>query len=139
MRNLLFLSIAVMLGATPSAPGTADLSVPAGADRSAAKAADLPAAVTAQAGRQTCFGQRATLVGTRGHDVIVGTPRRDVIVARAGNDVVRSRGGADRICGGPGDDRLVTNAMEAPRRSRRPGGPTRSFPMATASGSTGDA
>ena len=62
-----------------------------------------------------CHGAIATIVGTRGDDVLVGTPGRDVIVGRAGDDRIRGRGGNDVICGnvgadvlegGPGRDRL---------------------------------
>jgi Ca2+-binding RTX toxin-like protein len=58
----------------------------------------------ALAARPTCFGKRATIVGTRRADRLVGTRRADVIVARRGNDTVRGRGGNDRICAGNGFD-----------------------------------
>ena len=54
----------------------------------------------------TCAGREATIVGTRGRDVLRGTRRADVIAAGAGNDVVLGGGGADIICGGSGNDRL---------------------------------
>lgn len=53
-----------------------------------------------------CLGQRATIVGTRGDDIIRGTSRGDVIVAGPGNDVVHGGGGRDQICGGDGADVL---------------------------------
>jgi Ca2+-binding RTX toxin-like protein len=123
MRNVLLLSIAVLLGTTLAAPGVIDLSAAGTADVSAAGPrrdatgpgiADVVAAMTvdrsitvaAAADRPTCFGKRATLVGSSGDDVLVGTPGPDVIVARAGDDVVRSRGGVDFVCAGPGDDRV---------------------------------
>lgn len=53
-----------------------------------------------------CFGKRATIVGTRGRDILVGTPHRDVIAALGGNDKVRGLGGNDLICGGSGSDEL---------------------------------
>ena len=53
-----------------------------------------------------CHGQRATIVGTDGNDVIHGTPHRDVIWAGPGNDVVYAGMGNDVICGGPGSDVL---------------------------------
>ena len=55
----------------------------------------------------TCFGHRATIVGTRGADHLVGTAARDVIVARRGHDRVYAREGNDLVCGGPGRDVLV--------------------------------
>jgi subtilisin-like proprotein convertase family protein len=63
----------------------------------------------------TCRGQRATIVGTAGNDVLVGTPGPDVIVTGAGRDWVRARRGDDTICtgalrdvvsAGPGDDTI---------------------------------
>lgn len=57
-------------------------------------------------GVYTCEGERATIVGTDGDDVIRGTGDRDVIHARAGNDVVVRSAGADIICGGKGADEL---------------------------------
>ena len=53
-----------------------------------------------------CAGDRATIVGTDGDDVLRGTDRDDVIHARRGNDVVRAGGGDDIVCGGAGDDEL---------------------------------
>jgi hypothetical protein len=54
----------------------------------------------------TCFGHKATTVGTRGNDHLVGTPARDVIVALGGHDQVYARGGNDLVCGGRGPDEL---------------------------------
>jgi beta-glucanase (GH16 family) len=54
----------------------------------------------------TCFGHRATIVGTNGGDQLVGTPARDVIVAGRGRDRVNARQGNDLVCGGPGLDEL---------------------------------
>lgn len=51
-----------------------------------------------------CNGQRPTIVGTDGDDVLRGTPRADVIVARGGNDIVIGEGAQDMICLGHGDD-----------------------------------
>jgi Ca2+-binding RTX toxin-like protein len=90
-----------------SAAWARDPAVPGTTDFLAAVTADLAASVSVEAARPTCFGRRATLVGTSGDDVLVGTPHKDVIVARAGHDVVRSRGGVDFVCGGAGDDRLL--------------------------------
>lgn len=58
----------------------------------------LPA--TPASAAPTCFGKRATIVGTPGDDRLVGTGGRDVIVGRGGDDVILGRGGRDRICGG---------------------------------------
>ncbi|HEX2129693.1 MAG TPA: hypothetical protein VHF58_10805 [Solirubrobacterales bacterium] len=57
-----------------------------------------------------CGGFAASIVGTRGNDVLVGTPRRDVIAARGGNDVVRGLDRRDIVCGGGGRDTLKGNA-----------------------------
>jgi Ca2+-binding RTX toxin-like protein len=42
----------------------------------------------AAAGKVTCQGQVATIVGTKGHDVIYGTNGPDVIAGLGGNDVI---------------------------------------------------
>lgn len=52
----------------------------------------------------TCAGQRATIVGTSGDDVLRGTPRRDVFVGNAGNDQIFGAAGNDIICGNAGND-----------------------------------
>lgn len=118
MRHLLLLSSAVLLGVTLFPQDAASLSAhatglssTAAVDTAAPEAADFYAPVTtalsamaAQADRPTCFGRRATLVGTDGADTLVGTPEGDVIVAGAGNDVIRGRGGVDFVCAGDGDD-----------------------------------
>jgi len=64
----------------------------------------LVPAASAQARVPTCFGKRATIVGTRGADRLVGTRRADVIVGRGGSDEVIGRGGADLICASGGHD-----------------------------------
>ncbi len=60
-------------------------------------------------------GQRCTIVGTPGDDVLDGTPGDDVICGLSGNDVIRGLegndvldggSGADLLVGGEGDDRL---------------------------------
>lgn len=53
---------------------------------------------------RTVDGQRCTVVGTRGRDVLRGTPGRDVICGLAGSDVIRGNGGNDVIAGGKGGD-----------------------------------
>lgn len=51
-----------------------------------------------------CEGEKATLVGTAGADIIARTPGRDVIVGRGGADRITSGGGNDVVCAGSGDD-----------------------------------
>jgi hypothetical protein len=58
------------------------------------------------AASQTCFGHKATIVGTSRSDRLVGTAARDVIVAGRGHDRVYARRGNDLVCGGPGRDVL---------------------------------
>ena len=59
---------------------------------------------SASAAPPRCFGERATIVGTGGADVLVGTDRADVIVGRGGDDTIRGKDRADLICAGGGDD-----------------------------------
>nr|MBA2599846.1 hypothetical protein [Actinomycetota bacterium] len=61
---------------------------------------------SASAAPPSCFGRRATIVGTDGSDVISGTRHADVIVGRGGGDRIEGNGGDDRICGGSGGDSL---------------------------------
>jgi peptidoglycan hydrolase-like protein with peptidoglycan-binding domain len=58
----------------------------------------------ADARTRQCNGQEATIVGTRGSDVIEGTDDADVIVTLGGDDVVFSGDGDDMVCTGKGDD-----------------------------------
>jgi RTX calcium-binding nonapeptide repeat (4 copies) len=67
--------------------------------------------------RPSCFGQRATKVGTGRDDSITGTKHRDVIVGLGGDDTIDGRGGNDLICGDTGEqdpnggnDRLLGGA-----------------------------
>lgn len=53
-----------------------------------------------------CRGDRATILGTDGPDVLAGTAGRDVIAGLAGDDVIRGLGAGDYICAGDGDDEL---------------------------------
>jgi len=55
----------------------------------------------------TCFGERATIVGTPGRDRLRGTPGPDVIVGRGGRDDLRGLAGPDLICGKSGNDQQV--------------------------------
>lgn len=60
----------------------------------------------ADAAPPTCQGERATIVGTPGRDVLRGTAGRDVIAGLGGDDVLHGLGGSDLLCGGAGDDEL---------------------------------
>lgn len=71
----------------------------------------------------TCDGQRATIVGTTGDDILEGTPGNDVFRGLAGNDTLRGHGGNDRICGGYGADRVYGGTGN----DRVFGGPDRYF------------
>ena len=64
----------------------------------------------AEAGRPTCAGFRATIVGTGKGETIRGTARRDVIVARGGHDRISAGGGDDVICAGAGNDWIDAGA-----------------------------
>lgn len=68
------------------------------------------APVTAAAGPLMCHGVAATIVGTRGDDLLLGTDGNDVIVGLAGNDQVQDNGGDDLVCGNTGDDAIFTGA-----------------------------
>jgi Ca2+-binding RTX toxin-like protein len=52
----------------------------------------------------SCKGERATIVGTNGADVLRGTKRADVIIGRGGNDQIDGRGSKDLICAGNDPD-----------------------------------
>lgn len=52
----------------------------------------------------SCFGVRATILGTNGNDALVGTAGDDVIVGMGGDDSIEGGSGNDVICGGDGDD-----------------------------------
>ena len=58
----------------------------------------------------TCKGQRATISGTAGNDVLRGTSGRDVMVGLGGRDTLLGLGGNDLICGGAGKDKLKGGA-----------------------------
>jgi hypothetical protein len=72
-----------------------------GADRAGLRASRSCAYVVAI---PTCFGERATIVGTAVNNVIGGTAGRDVIVGLGGADTINGLGGDDLICGGDGPD-----------------------------------
>lgn len=145
-RSLGLLSGAVMLGATLSVLGTAELSAGGTTERPAPGISGQPSLRTgdlhplgivdlssidvAEADRPTCMGLPASVggIGTAGDDVITGTSGRDVIVAGPGNDIVYGRNGKDVICGGPGDDKLVggrnpADSSKAEHGDRLSGGP----------------
>ena len=63
-------------------------------------------AISSERAPHYCFDRKATIVGTRGDDVLKGTKGRDVIVGLGGNDTLKGMGGRDFICGGPGGTRL---------------------------------
>lgn len=63
-----------------------------------------------------CLGRRATVVGTRGKDVLVGTRHDDVIVGLGGQDRIHGRGGDDLLCGGRGRDGIVGGSGSDRRR-----------------------
>ena len=52
----------------------------------------------------TCFGQTATILGSRGEERIEGTPGADVIIGRGGRDIIFGAEGDDVICGNVGSD-----------------------------------
>ncbi|MGQ0669071.1 MAG: calcium-binding protein [Actinomycetota bacterium] len=64
----------------------------------------------ARAATPKCFGEVATIVGTKASEDVKGTTGDDVIVGLAGADVIRGRGGNDLICGGDGNDELLGQA-----------------------------
>jgi beta-glucanase (GH16 family) len=65
------------------------------------------AGTASAAGSPTCFGHKATIVGTNGNDHLVGTAARDVIVAGRGHDRVSARQGNDVVCSGPAPDEIL--------------------------------
>ena len=57
-----------------------------------------------------CLGQRATIVGTSGDDLLTGTPGNDVIAGLAGHDTIDGSDGDDVLCGDDGNDRIFGGA-----------------------------
>ena len=82
--------------------------------------AQPPATTQPSPAAATCSGERATIVGTQGRDVLRGSARRDVIAGLGGNDRLSGLEGNDLICGGKG-------RRHDPRRRRKgpPAGPDR--------------
>ena len=52
----------------------------------------------------TCNGQRATIRGTDGNDVLIGTRGDDIIAGSSGTDYILAKGGNDLVCAGTGED-----------------------------------
>lgn len=75
----------------------------AGGGRMAASRAAGPDAIL-------CNGRVATLVGTKGDDIITGTSGPDVVVSYGGDDLINTFGGKDVICAGAGDDTINAGA-----------------------------
>ena len=66
-----------------------------------------------------CKGQKATIVGTEGDDVLGGKGGSDVIVAKGGNDQIFSGEGDDMVCAGDGDDLVDSRRRARPRPGER--------------------
>jgi Ca2+-binding RTX toxin-like protein len=64
-------------------------------------------AASAPAGATSVGGQKCTIVGTPGNDVLRGTSHHDVICGLGGNDILMGGGGNDTLIGGPGNDTLI--------------------------------
>lgn len=93
-----------------------------GAERDPVKTNNTATATTRVVGPgATCRGLPATLVGTRGDDVLVGSAAPDVIVAFSGNDSVFAFSGRDLVCAGSGRDH-VGGGTAADRVFGGPGG-----------------
>lgn len=73
-------------------------------------AASVVAPAYPAAAAPTCFGKKATIVGTNRDPLkmveLKGTPGNDVIVGLGGSDYIDARGGDDLICAGGGDDEI---------------------------------
>ena len=54
-----------------------------------------------------CGGEKPTIIGTSGDDVLVGTDQRDIILGRGGDDTIRGLGGNDALCGRKGNDTII--------------------------------
>ena len=67
-------------------------------------------AAPAAAPADVCMGQKATIIGTPGNDVLTGTPGADVMVGLGGNDTLKGLGGNDVLCGRTGKDKLKGGA-----------------------------
>jgi len=67
-------------------------------------------ATTRVLGAVSCRGFTATVIGTRGDDVLFGTPGPDVIASLGGNDRVFALAGRDLVCAGSGADRIASGS-----------------------------
>jgi len=63
-----------------------------------------------EAAPNAASGQRCTITGTSGNDVLNGTPGIDVICGLGGNDTINGLSGNDIIDGGPGNDTIIGGA-----------------------------
>ncbi len=76
-----------------------------GGQKDPGKANDRATATTLVTGpSRTCRGVAATIVGTRGNDVLVGGAGPDVIASFGGDDTIYAFSGRDLVCAGPGRD-----------------------------------
>lgn len=76
-----------------------------GREKDPVKSNDKATATTTVVGpAKTCRGIAATLLGTRGNDVLVGSGGPDVIASFGGDDMIFAFGGRDLICAGGGRD-----------------------------------
>lgn len=98
----------VMVSVIPRRVGTiTNTATVKGAEKDPDKGNNKATATTRVVGPgASCRGVPATLVGTRGDDVLVGSAAPDVIVAFAGNDTVFAFSGRDLICAGSGRDHV---------------------------------
>lgn len=86
-----------------------------GGQKDPAKADNKATATTQVVGpTRTCRGIPATLVGTRGEEILVGSGGRDVIAAFGGDDTIYAFAGRDLVCAGSGGD-LVGGGTAADR------------------------
>ena len=96
------------------------LAAGAGEDEPTPGPAQPPPATQPSPEATTCSGERATIVGTQGRDVLRGSAGRDVIAGLGGNDRLSGLEGNDLICGGKGRDTIRGGAGKGP-----PAGPDR--------------
>ncbi len=83
----------------------------AGPVRAASPANDLGDHVAVRDGRYSCFGEKATVVGTSRRDTILLTPGRDVVVTLGGADVVYNPDDHSETNGPPPEDPPANNDL----------------------------